>query len=88
MVSRSARHLWWFLAIAAFLDALGKSVDADWLGALSRVCIAFATALIAATAGRSGELNGAPRVSAYVLIGVSIAITAGRLLGLLPHAPS
>ena len=66
---------------------LGKSVDADWLGVLSSGCIAFAAVLIALGAGR-GELSGVPKGSAYLLLGISIVITAGKLLGVLPHLPS
>jgi hypothetical protein len=84
MTPPSARRLWWFIAVASFFAAAGKAATADWIGALSSGCIAFATLLIALGPGRGGELNGGARMLAYVLLGASIAITAGRMLGVSP----
>jgi hypothetical protein len=80
-----ARHVWWFVVAALLISTLEKATAGAFYGAISSGCTALAAALIARAASRGLEPTSPARAAAYILLGISIAMTVAKLAGILPH---
>jgi hypothetical protein len=79
------RHAWWLIAVASLLGTIEKATSGAFYGAISVGCIGVAATLLAPASSQRAESSRGVKLIAYLLLAISITVTAAQLAGALPR---